>query len=59
MMHSIDCVSRSFIEHCANGIRFDEKRIESLVQRSLRPVTALAPKINCNVANPREPAGRH
>src|SRR5256886_794681 len=48
MMHSIQLladVTRSFTEHCVEGIRADEKRIEELMQRSLMLVTALAPKI--------------
>src|SRR2546421_2529357 len=48
MMHSIQLladVARSFTEHCVEGIRADEKRIEELMQRSLMLVTALAPKI--------------
>src|SRR6476620_10719638 len=48
MMHSIQLLSdaaRSFTEHCVNGIRADEKRIQDLMQRSLMLVTALAPKI--------------
>jgi fumarate hydratase, class II len=38
-------VSRSFTEHCVDGIRADEKRIRELMERSLMLVTALAPKI--------------
>jgi fumarate hydratase class II len=48
MMHSIQLMSdvvRSFTEHCVEGIRADEKRIQDLMQRSLMLVTALAPKI--------------
>lgn len=48
MMQSIQLladVSRSFTEHCVDGIRADEKRIRDLMQRSLMLVTALAPKI--------------
>src|SRR6202790_499197 len=48
MMHSIQLLSdvvRSFTEHCVVGIRADEKRIHDLMERSLRLVTALAPKI--------------
>jgi fumarate hydratase, class II len=48
MMHSIQLmadVTRSFTEHCIEGIRADEKRIRELMQRSLMLVTALAPKI--------------
>jgi fumarate hydratase class II len=48
MMHSIQLladVSRSFTEHCVEGIRADEKRIRDLMERSLMLVTALAPKI--------------
>ncbi len=48
MMHSIQLladVARSFTEHCVDGIRADEKRIEELMRRSLMLVTALAPKI--------------
>src|SRR3978361_1527706 len=48
MMHSIQLladVSRSFTEHCVDGIRADEKRIRELMQRSLMLVTALAPKV--------------
>jgi fumarate hydratase class II len=48
MMHSIQLladVTRSFTEHCVEGIRADEKRIHDLMQRSLMLVTALAPKI--------------
>jgi fumarate hydratase class II len=48
MMHSIQLMSdvaRSFAEHCVEGIRADEKRIQELMERSLMLVTALAPKI--------------
>jgi len=48
MMHSIELVAdvtRSFTEHCVEGIRADEKRIRELMERSLMLVTALAPKI--------------
>jgi fumarate hydratase class II len=48
MMHSIRLLadaSRSFTEHCVEGIRADEKRIRDLMERSLMLVTALAPKI--------------
>jgi fumarate hydratase class II len=48
MMHSIELladVTRSFTEHCIEGIRADENRIRDLMQRSLMLVTALAPKI--------------
>src|SRR6202165_1318553 len=48
MMHSIELladVTRSFTDHCIEGIRADEKRIRDLMQRSLMLVTALAPKI--------------
>jgi fumarate hydratase class II len=48
MMHSIRLladVARSFTEHCVQGIRADEKRIRSLMERSLMLVTALAPRI--------------
>ncbi len=48
MMHSIQLladVSRSFTEHCIDGIRADEKRIQDLMERSLMLVTALAPRI--------------
>jgi fumarate hydratase class II len=48
MMHSIQLMSdvtRSFTEHCIEGIRADEKRIQELMERSLMLVTALAPKI--------------
>jgi fumarate hydratase class II len=48
MIHSIQLLtdaSRSFTEHCVDGIRADEKRIRELMQRSLMLVTALAPKI--------------
>ena len=48
MMHSIQLMSdvtRSFTEHCIEGIRADEKRIRDLMERSLMLVTALAPKI--------------
>jgi fumarate hydratase class II len=48
MMGSIQLiadVTRSFTEHCVNGIRADEKRIQELMERSLMLVTALAPKI--------------
>jgi len=38
-------VTRSFTEHCIEGIRADEKRIRDLMERSLMLVTALAPKI--------------
>jgi fumarate hydratase class II len=48
MIHSIQLLadaSRSFTEHCVEGIRADEKRIQELMERSLMLVTALAPKI--------------
>src|SRR4030081_827216 len=48
MMHSIQLLgdaSRSFTDHCVEGIRADEKRIRELMERSLMLVTALAPKI--------------
>jgi fumarate hydratase class II len=48
MMHSIQLladVSRSFTEHCIEGIRADEQRIRELMERSLMLVTALAPRI--------------
>jgi fumarate hydratase class II len=48
MMHSIQLMSdvtRSFTEHCIEGIRADEKRIRDLMERSLMLVTALAPRI--------------
>jgi fumarate hydratase, class II len=48
MMHSIQLladVARSFTEHCVEGIRANEKRIQELMERSLMLVTALAPKI--------------
>jgi fumarate hydratase class II len=48
MMHSMQLladVTRSFTEHCVEGIRADEKRIRDLMERSLMLVTALAPKI--------------
>jgi fumarate hydratase class II len=48
MMHSIQLMSdvtRSFTEHCIEGIRADEKRIRDLMERSLMLVTALAPSI--------------
>ena len=48
MMHSIRLmadVTRSFTEHCVEGIRADEKRIRDLMERSLMLVTALAPRI--------------
>src|SRR6201997_1555301 len=48
MMHSIQLladVTRSFTEHCVEGIRADEKRIRDLMERSLMLVTALTPKI--------------
>ena len=48
MMNSIQLladVARSFTEHCVEGIRADEKRIQELMERSLMLVTALAPKI--------------
>src|SRR5258706_5892548 len=48
MMHSIQLLSdvtRSFTEHCIEGIRADEKRIRYLMERSLMLVTALAPSI--------------
>jgi len=48
MMNSIQLmadVTRSFTEHCIEGIRADEKRIQELMERSLMLVTALAPKI--------------
>jgi fumarate hydratase class II len=48
MMNSIQLLAdvvRSFTEHCVEGIRADEKRIQELMERSLMLVTALAPKI--------------
>jgi fumarate hydratase class II len=48
MMHSIQLLgdaSRSFTEHCVEGIRANEARIRESMQRSLMLVTALAPKI--------------
>jgi fumarate hydratase class II len=48
MMNSIQLIAdaaRSFTEHCVEGIRADENRIQELMQRSLMLVTALAPKI--------------
>ncbi len=48
MMHSIQLmadVARSFTEHCIEGLRADEKRIQELMERSLMLVTALAPRI--------------
>jgi fumarate hydratase class II len=48
MMHSIQLlgdVSRSFREHCIEGISADESRIRELMERSLMLVTALAPSI--------------
>jgi len=48
MMHSLQLladVTRSFTEHCVEGIQADEKRIRDLMERSLMLVTALAPKI--------------
>jgi fumarate hydratase, class II len=48
MIHSIQLLadaSRSFTEHCVEGIRADKKRIQELMERSLMLVTALAPKI--------------
>jgi fumarate hydratase, class II len=48
MMHSIELLAdviRSFTEHCVEGIRADEKRIQELMERSLMLVTALAPRI--------------
>jgi len=48
MMHSIQLIvdaAHSFTEHCIDGIRADEKRIQELMERSLMLVTALAPKI--------------
>jgi fumarate hydratase, class II len=48
MMNSIQLmadVSRSFTEHCVEGIRADEKRIRELMERSLMLVTALTPRI--------------
>src|SRR5215475_1305701 len=48
MIHSIQLLSdavRSFREHCIEGIRADETRINELMERSLMLVTALAPKI--------------
>jgi len=48
MMHSIQLladVTRSFTQHCIEGIRADEKRIRDLMERSLMLVTALAPRI--------------
>src|ERR1700674_1263240 len=48
MMHSIELLAdviRSFTEHCVEGLRADEKRIQELMERSLMLVTALAPRI--------------
>src|SRR5882757_1326128 len=48
MMHSLQLladVARSLTEHCVEGIRANEKRIQELMERSLMLVTALAPRI--------------
>ncbi len=48
MMNSIQLLadaSRSFTDHCVEGIRADESRIRDLMQRSLMLVTALTPRI--------------
>src|SRR3982075_3225902 len=53
MMHSIQLLgdaSRSFTEHCVEGIRANEARIRELMERSLMLVTALAPKIGYDKA---------
>jgi fumarate hydratase class II len=46
MMHSLqplaDVARRSFTEHCVEGIRANEKRIQELMERSLMLVTARA-----------------
>src|ERR1700728_198778 len=53
MMNSVQLladVARSFTEHCIEGIRADEKRIQELMERSLMLVTALAPEIGYDSA---------
>jgi fumarate hydratase class II len=48
MINSIQLIadaSRSFTDHCIDGVHADEQRIQELMQRSLMLVTALAPKI--------------
>ena len=48
MMNSIQLLadaSRSFTEHCVNGIEANAQRIKELMERSLMLVTAIAPKI--------------
>lgn len=52
MMHSLQLladVARSFTEHCVEGIRANEKRIQELMERALMLVTALAPRIGYNI----------
>jgi fumarate hydratase, class II len=62
MMHSLQLladVARSFTEHCVEGIRANEKRIQELMERSLMLVTALAPKIGYdNAAKVRKVCSR-
>ena len=52
MMHSLQLladVARSFTEHCVEGIRANEKRIQERMERALMLVTALAPRIGYNI----------
>jgi fumarate hydratase class II len=42
--------TRSFVDHCVNGIEIDQKKIDFYVKNSLMLVTALAPKIGYDKA---------
>ena len=42
--------SRSFVDHCVNGIDIDQKKIDFYVKNSLMLVTALTPKIGYDKA---------
>jgi len=42
--------SRSFVEHCIDGMQPDERRVAELLERSLMLVTALAPTIGYDAA---------
>jgi len=42
--------SRSFVDHCVNGIEIDQKKIDFYVKNSLMLVTALTPKIGYDKA---------
>src|ERR1700730_8700218 len=42
--------TRSFVDHCVNGIEIDQKKIDFYVKNSLMLVTALAPRIGYDKA---------